>query len=241
MRDESRWLLVEALADARTEAGIGDDYESRQRRLSHFAGVLAGFRYLGEITQDEERTWFWRMLVALGYEPPEPGTPGSAQAIYTGDPKKRPPGIESPEAPRRFVRSIPGPAEEFEIHGGRLRVVAAEIYDTGLVIRWRTAPQPDLWSAFPAESAALAQDSDGLEDWAAAELRRKAEQRMTLRRLYRFSLSDDVGTDYLQEGSSGGGGANEWTGDARFSPAPPSTATALKVVWLGLEVPIPLA
>jgi hypothetical protein len=241
VRDESRWFLVEALANARTEAGVGDDYESKQRQLSHFAGVLAGFRYLGEITQDEEHTWYRKMLIALGYEPPEPGPPGTAQFIYTGDPKKRPPRIEVPEAHRRFVRSIPGPDEEFEVHGGRLRVVTVEIYDTSLVIRWRTAPQPDLWSAFPAEAAALAQDSEGLEDWAAEELRRKAEQQMAMRRLYKFSLSDDVGTNYVQEGSSAGGGASERTGDARFNPPPPLTATALKVSWLGLEVPIPLA
>jgi hypothetical protein len=48
--------------------GIRDDYEAKQNGLSHFAGVLAAFRYMGDITQDEEHAWYRKMLVALGYE-----------------------------------------------------------------------------------------------------------------------------------------------------------------------------
>ncbi len=64
---ETQWYLVEALANARAEVGVRDDYEAKQRTLSHFAGVLAGFRYLSAVTQEEEQTWHRKMLVALGY------------------------------------------------------------------------------------------------------------------------------------------------------------------------------
>jgi hypothetical protein len=36
--------------------------------LSHFAGVLAGFRYQGLITQTEEEAWYRKMVSALGWE-----------------------------------------------------------------------------------------------------------------------------------------------------------------------------
>jgi hypothetical protein len=239
VKPQTQWYLVEALADARAGAGGGQDYEAKQRSLIHFSGVLGAFRYLDEITQDEEQTWNRKMLVALGYEPPEPGPPGTATAIYVGDPKKRPPAPQ-PQDPPVFIRSIAGPDQEFDVHGGRFRVIAVEIYDTSVTIRWRSAPEPDVWAAFPKEAAALEQDMEGLEEWAAEELRRKAAQRMTMRRLHEFNLGDDVGTTYLPSGSSGGGRVGERAGDARFIPAPPSTASVLTLTWLGFEVTIPL-
>lgn len=240
VKPETQWYLVEALANARAEVVREDDYEAKQRLLNHFAGLLAGFRYLSEITQDEEQTWFRKMLIAVGYEPPDPPPPGVSQAIYVGDPKKRPPQSPVPENPAAFVRSIPGPDREFDVHGAKFRVIAAEIYDTAVVIRWRSAPEPDIWAAFPEEAAALQGDMDGLEEWATDELRRKAAQRMTMRRLHQFSLGDDVGTGYLPSGSGSGGRPGEMAGDARFQPAPPSTASALTLSWLGLDVTIPL-
>src|ERR1035441_6508941 len=119
MKPEAQWYLVEALGNARAHLGIRDDYESRQLELRYFAGVLAGFRYLDVVTQEEEQVWYRKMLIALGYDPPEPAPPGVARAIYTGDPKKRETTPE-PESTPQFVRSIPGPDEELEVHGGKL-------------------------------------------------------------------------------------------------------------------------
>ena len=240
MKPEAQWYLVEALGNARAHLGVRDDYESRQLELRYFAGVLAGFRYLEVVTQEEEETWGRKMLVALGYEPPEPAPPGVARAIYTGDPKKLPPEAPAPESTPRFVRSVPGPDQEFDVHGGRLRVIAAEIYDTGVVIRWRAAPEPDVSLVFPAETAALEVDVEGLEEWAAQELRRKAEQRFRMMRLYTFALSDDVSTEYFLHGGGRGGGSNGITGDAMFRPAPPSGASRLEFTWLTAKVQIPL-
>jgi hypothetical protein len=77
---EAQWYLVEALSSARSHLGIRDHYEAKQNQISHFAGVLAGFRYLGAITQEEEQAWYRKMLVALGDEAPDPAPPGVSRA-----------------------------------------------------------------------------------------------------------------------------------------------------------------
>ena len=238
MEPEAQWYLVEALASARGLLGIRDDYEAKQAQLSHFAGVLAGFRYLGVLTQDEEQDWYRRMLIALGYELPDPAPRGVSGAIYIGDPAKRPPRPQLRSAPV-FIRSQPGPDQEFEIHGGKLRVIAAEFYDSAVTIRWRVSPQPDIALAFPDEAAALERDLIGLEEWAADELRKKGDQKLAMMRLYKFGLEDDFGTLYVPMGSRHGGAPGGMTGEADF-PAPPPEASRLVFSWLGLEVPIPI-
>ena len=72
MKAEAQWYLVEQLSMARGLLGIRDDYEAKQNAMAHFAGVLAAFRYVEDLTQDEEHAWYRRMLVAMGYEPLEP-------------------------------------------------------------------------------------------------------------------------------------------------------------------------
>jgi hypothetical protein len=238
VKPEAQWYLVEELSRARGHLGIRDDYESKQRQLSHFAGVLAGFRYLGVVTQEEEQDWYRRMLIALGYEVPDPSPPGVSQSTYVGDPAKRPRRPEPRSAPA-FIRSQPGPDQEFEIHGGKLRVIAVEFYDSGIAIRWRVSSQPDLGSVFPDEVGALERDLIDLEEWAADDLRRKGYHQLEMMRLYKFDLRDDLGTSYIQMGSSHGGGPNGTAGEAQFQ-LPPPEASALVFSWLGLDVPIPL-
>jgi hypothetical protein len=136
-----------------------------------------------------------------------------------------------------FVRSLPGPDDEIEIHGGKLRVIAIEFYDSAVAIRWRVSPQPDIGSAFPEETAALERDLIGLEEWAAEDLRKKGNQTLAMTRLYKFELRDDLGTTYLPMGSRLGGGPNGMTGEVEFQ-APPPEASLLVLSWLGLEVPI---
>jgi hypothetical protein len=236
VKPEAQWYLVEALSRARGHRGIRDDYEAKQAQLGHFAGILAGFRYLGALTQDEEEDWYHRMLLALGYELPDPAPPGVSRAIYLGDPAKRPPVRQARNVPA-FIRSQPGPDQEFEIHGGKLRVIAVEFYDSVVAIRWRVSPQPDVASVFPGEVAALEGDLSGLEDWAAEDLRRKGREELAMMRIYRFGLRDDLGTSYVQMGSSHGGGPGGMKGEAEFQK-PPTEASLLVFSWLGLEVPI---
>ena len=241
VKPETQWYLAEALSDARGGLGIRDDYEARQNQLSHFAGVLAAFRYVGELTQVEEHLWFRKMLVALGYEPPDPTPPGTAQAIYVGDPAKRPAEVRQPDPPPEFIRSLSGPDAELDLHGGRIRVIAVEFYDSEVVVRWRVSPEPDVAAVFSVEMEALEQDLVGLEDWAATELRDKGLQKLRMMRLYRFGLRDDLGTSYVPRGSGHGGRPDDMTGSARFAPPTPSGASMLTLSWLGLDVPIPIA
>ena len=238
MKPEAQWYLVEALATARGQIEMSESYESKQGQLSHFAGILAGFRYLEVLTQEEEEDWYHRMLVACGYELPDPSPPGVSRSIYVGDPAKRAP----PPLPRTtpvFVRSQPGPEEEFHVYGCGLRVIAVEFYDSAVVVRWHVSPQPDIASVFPGETAALERDVTGLEEWAAEELRQKGYAKLAMMRLYRFGLRDDLGTSYVQLGLRHGSGPNGMTGEAEF-PAPPPDASVLLFSWLGLEVPIPI-
>lgn len=45
----------------------------------------------------------------------------------------------------------------------------------------------------------LEADLVGVDAWAAEELRRKAERRLERMALYRFGLSDDLGTTYVPD------------------------------------------
>jgi hypothetical protein len=238
MEPEAQWYLVEALSSSRGRVGILDSYEAKQIELSHFGGVLAAFRYMEAITQEEQHDWYRRMLVALGYEPPEPATPGVSRAIYVGDPAKRPSAPEPGPSPS-FVRSQPGPDEDIDVHGGRFRVVSVEFYDSAVVFRWRSSPEPDVASVFPDEVVALEQDLVGLEDWAAKDLRWKgyASLKMRLYQFGQFGLTDDLGTSYIQMGLRHGSGHYGTTGEVEFK-APASEASLLTLSWLGLEVEI---
>ncbi len=118
--------------------------------------------------------------------------------------------------------------------------MAVEIYDMAVAVRWRVAPEPVISSVFSEEAAQLARDVDGTDAWAAEHLRTKAEQGLRKMRLYRFGLADDAGTEYRPVGGGHGGGNNEMSGEARFVPAPPKTASTLTLTWLDLAVQIPL-
>lgn len=239
MKREVQWYLAEALANARAQVDRPGAGERREVVLASYFAALRAFKYLEALSEDDERDWHNRMLLALGITPPPPAGPGASQAVFIGDPNAAPRASAAPPVLPRFVRSVPGPNAEFEQHGGVLRVVAAEIYDTMVAIRWRVAPEPDVFAAFPSEALQLAHDLEGLEAWAVDELRRKAEQRLRMMRLYNFELTDDAGTEYWSSGHGHGGGAYGITGEAEFLPAPPSTATNLTLTWLGMAVEIP--
>jgi hypothetical protein len=243
--DEStKWYLVETVADARADPLARTEYQAKQARLGHFGGVLAAFRYLQAITEGEQNAWFRRMLLALGYDLPDPPAAGSARAVFVGDPSTR---VEPPEAhvaPTNLVRKIHA-ARQIDFYGGQLQIEAVEIYDVAVVIRWKVEPDLDVWKAFPVEAAELEADLEGVTDgWAVDELRQKAGQAM--RRLLRSSeLTDDAGTTYVQ---SGGSHRTHWgiatgstsQGEAEFRPAPPTVTKKLKWMWLNTTIAIPL-
>lgn len=205
--------------------------------MAAFSGQLSALRYVDKLTADEESDWADRMRLALGIA----GNRIAVRVAHEGKPLAATPAPVRRVPYPRFVRSIPGPDAEYELYGGRLRIMAVEVYDTMVSIRWRAAPEPDVSAVFSDEAAQLAHDVEGTEAWAAEELKKKAEKRLRMFRLYNFALADDVGTEYYEEGSGRRGGGNGITGEADFTPAPPATASRLTVTWLELEVEIPLS
>ncbi len=106
-----------------------------------------------------------------------------------------------------------------------VKVIAAFVYDDGVVIEWLTNPMPELPSD-PAHDAELEADE---------RLRDKPDVRESFRRMRRLSnfwdhavLADDAGTKYESgwgdSGSQAGGG---YRGRLTFMPAPPADATQL--------------
>ena len=139
----------------------------------------------------------------------------------------------------RFVRSVPGPDEEYECHGGRLRVVAVDINEASVIVRWRLTGELDLAAAFPEETQQLEREISGLDVWAAERVTSKALRDLRARYLFGFGLEDDLGTPYARRNLTAGG-VGEKTGDARYCPAPPPNATTLNFKWLDVRIDIPL-
>ena len=239
VKPEAQWYLVETLSNARGRLGLHDDYEAKRNQLSRFAGALAAFRYLGSVTQQEEEDWNRRMCVALGYEVPESPPSSASGSIYVLDHSK--PHLPQPPSAPVFIRSQSGPNQEFEIHGGKLWILAVEFYDSATMIKFRVSPEPGIASVFSEEAAALERDLVGLEDWAAEDLRKKAHDTLATMRLYSFGLRDDLGTSYAQLGLRlhNVGFPSGMTGEAEYQ-APLPEASLLVFSWLGLEVPIPM-
>jgi hypothetical protein len=245
VEEATRWYLIDELSRARGDPASKRDDE-KQRVLGRFAGVLAGFRYLGAITEEEERIWSRKMFRALGYDLPDPPAPGSAQFISLGDPAQRPepPHVRDRQL-RTLFRTMVGPRRTIDFYGGTLRILGVDLYDTAVEVRWRLEPDLDIWQAFPEAASDLEEDlAEVTDDWAVTVLRQNATD--LLRRVLIFSeLSDDMGTPYALGGfgrqEGGGIDAPGWTeGHHAFRPTPPTAARKLRWTWLNTTIAIPL-
>jgi hypothetical protein len=243
VEDSTKWYLIEAVSNARITRLHRPDIEARRTAFLSFSGSLSGLHYVNAIDREERALWTDKMLVALGFTPPErresDGHTHHLPLIYLGDgdPPQRPPSLGRPFV---LLRSIPGPDIDFAFHGGSFRLVALDIFTERLVARWRTNAPPIVRDLFSEQMAALESDLGGLEDWAAAELRRKAERRLESLVLYRFSLSDDLGTDYEAEHHRHGNRFGVMEGSQTFKPAPPHTAWMVTLGWHDLNIEISL-
>jgi hypothetical protein len=164
VKASAQWYLVEMLYRARARFDVIDSHQTRRDQLSHFAGILAAFRYMGDLAQDEEHDWGNRMRTALGPEVYDVGPPGPSRAVCVGE-LANGPDRQQLERDPEFIRSMPGPDREFDVHGGRIRIIALDFYDSVLAVRWRVSPHPEVTSVFPDEADALELDLVGLEDW----------------------------------------------------------------------------
>lgn len=79
-------------------------------------------------------------------------------------------------------------------------LATVEVWDHGVVARWaKSQPEPQVAHSPPSSSA----------NW---------------------HVTDDVATEYTQVGAHGGGGPSRpMRGEAEFEPAPPPTATSLRI------------
>jgi hypothetical protein len=243
VEQSTKWYLIEAVSSARISRLHRPDVESRRASFNWFSGALSGLLYVNAIDREEQAIWTDKMLVALGFTPPErreaDGRNHFIPLIYLGDgdPPNPPASLGQPSV---LLRSVPGPDTDYEFHGGLFRLVAIEIFTEKIVARWRTNMPPVISELFPEQMAALESDLEGLEEWAAAELRRKAERHLESLPLYRFSLSDDLGTDYKAEGHGRGNRFGVMEGSQTFTPRPPHTAWILTLVWHDLDIEISL-
>ncbi len=236
MRQEVQWYLAEQLVRARARSGLADASDRRYITVASFGSVLDVLRHIGELTEEEQADWSNRMLAAVEIAQSESAGPGLARAIFVGHPKdvERLAGTQG--AVPAFVRTIPGPDAEFEFHGGKLRVLAIDIYDSAVDVRWRAAPEPIVDAALPSEMAQVVGDTKGMQDQAAKHLQDMGRSELRRMRLYQFELSDNVGTQYDRSTGGSGGRPGERTGNMRFSPAPPAEASVLTLNWLDLQV-----
>jgi len=229
VNQETRWYLIGAVMDARSRA-VQDSF-TRRHALSHFAGVLAGFRYQGLVTQIEEEAWHRKMISALGWTPPDPPPAGMAQFIrLEGDDLPSGPELDFHEP--AVLRSLPGAQDVVgDYHGSSFSVTGVDICDTRTVVEWRVSPEPDVASLFPEDFDVLKAELEGVDDWAADELRKKSRDAFIRGKVYVFQLTDDIGTQYQRTRHMGHYGSATATGAVTFKPTVPDVASELVVTW----------
>jgi hypothetical protein len=237
VNQETRWYLIEALMNARSRDAA--DSFRRRHMLSHFAGVLAGFRYQELMTQAEEETWYRKMAIALGWTLPDPPSVGLAQFV-------RLEGDDLPSVPEMdltkpaVLRRLPGSQDSVsDYHGSNFRIMGLDVCDSRTVVEWSVSPEPDVPSLFPEDFAALEAELETVDGWAADELRKKAHDAFIRDKVYVFQLADDIGTQYQRTRHMGHYRPEAATGAMTYKPTVPDTASELVVTWHKASVTIP--
>jgi hypothetical protein len=238
MNQGAQRYLVQRLMVARDRPSTIEVVSWRQQMLAGFGGAIEALRAAEAMDADEAHDWNNRMLVALGLEPLDPLPPGSRVLrtvfIGEGEPPPRPPAV--PVA--RFLELIPVADADREVpFGGRLQILGIERYDTKVAIAWRMAPLPDAEIQYADEVREHERDTEGLPDGERKMLRQRFLHQLDRAR-YHFSLSDDLGTEYLRTGGGSGGSLEEQTGRAQFMPGVPQDASLLTVHWDDLTFPV---
>jgi hypothetical protein len=244
---EVQQFLARRFEAARLRPPGLDITEYARSMLAHFGGALEAFRVVGAVTDDEFTEWMNRMRVALDMEPVTArGSTTQTDSVSTSVVAQRLPGAgppQSPPPPRsppRFLRLVGGPKVEIDYHGGRLRVIGAELYDSQVCVLWRAAPEPDPARFSGAEIESTARNTEGLPTAERASMRRMAGRRALHDVLQGMTLVDSAGTSYGCTGGSSGGGYGETNGRTCFSPGVPADVARLTVRWVGVTFDLDL-
>ena len=237
MTPEVQRYLIDYLTFIRYARRRGDDQQTSSL-LANITGALQALkvsRAVGSVEYDE---WLERAGDAAGlfgkpttppsgsggmHAGPQAARGATATAVSTATP-------HAPRLPPRFLRLIPGPDEQ-EFHGGRLRMLALELYDSQMVVQWRAAPLPDPPAIAQRELSLL----DGATEGLPAPERERLHTAQALESIsylwQSFVVSDDLGTAYRLVGSSGDAGpsGNEMSGRLVVEPTAPVPASIIDV------------
>ena len=235
MTPEAQQYLAQQVAFMRQEPGhTGGRVDAANTALAHFGTALRALQAVGAVTQEEFDDWMGRARDASGWDAvTELRRRARAGIVHPAAASTH----EEPPFPR-FVRLVPAPNEEYEFHGGRIRIIGVEVFDTQMILHWRMAPPPDMDLAFPEVAEAEEQETDGLP----VEERAKFRWRRVSRNwhiLGAFQIADDAGNTYDAHASFGSSGSIT-VGQHVITPALRDGATALVVDALGFRIAVPL-
>jgi hypothetical protein len=198
----------------RQQSGLGTGLDdAANTALAHFGTGLRALRAVGAVTQQEFGEWMGRARDASGWDPATVLRQRASTVTYRGITSLH---QEDPPFPQ-FLRLVAAPNEEHELHGGRIRIIGVELFDSEMALHWRMAPPPDLDLAFPEVAAAEDQEMAGLPEEERAAFRRSRVNR-SWHVLGSFEVMDDVGNRYKSLASFGSAG-NIMVGRHIITPA----------------------
>jgi hypothetical protein len=224
MNPGAQRYLVGRLMVARDRPTSIEVVQWRQQMLAGFGGAIEALRAADAMDADEVHDWNSRMHVALGLEPLEPLPPGfqGGRAVFIGE--GEPPAPPPPVPVAKFLQLIPVENGDRAVpHGGRLQILGIERYDSKVAVAWRMAPLPDPEASHAVELAAHDRDTEGLPERDRLMMRRRFLHQLHPPAGRNLTLSNDLGTEYLNIG--GGSGAVGTSGPGAPSSCQPFPGT----------------
>ncbi len=237
--------LLELLEFIRYARRRGDD-EHTNALLSNMSAALQALKVAGAMTPAEYDEWGQRASTSadlFGIGKPE----GGSGQMYVAQRAFAAPGLpattlQAQALAPRFSRLVMGPDEQ-DFYGGRLRILALEVYDTQVVVAWRVAPLPDPSAIAGRELDLLRGATQGLPEPERKRLGAELALESMSYLWQAFVISDDLGTVYRLLGSSADAGrsGNEISGRLVVEPSVAPAASMIDVDVLDIHFRFDLA